>query len=98
MTDLRFVPNDLHEKYQNISNEIKGLFARTLPMCSKTRTVAVSVTYLYVLNYVEERDEIQKLSVSVVVKPGTDRHRKVGVKYVGSRGVVDYNAVLNRPS
>ena len=60
--------------------------------------VPVRVTYLYVLNYVEKRDEIEKLSVSIVVKPRTDRHRKVGVKYVGSRRVVDYNAVLHRPS
>ena len=52
-------------------------------------------TYIYMLDDVEERDEIEKLSVSVVVKPGTDRNSEVGVEYVGGGRVVYYNAVLH---
>ena len=50
------------------------------------------------LHDVKERDEIEELSVRVVVKPRAHRNCVVRVKYVGCRGVVYYYTVLNIPT
>ena len=47
------------------------------------------------LDHIKERNEVEQFSVSVVVKPGTDRYSEVRVEDVGGWRVVYYNTVLH---